>query len=154
MVGFIITGHGDFATGLYSALAMIAGEQDGVVAVTFHEDEAASFGNKLTDAITNLRATTDGIVILCDLIGGTPFNQAMLAAQAFDSVEVVAGVNLPMLLECIMGREMGIGVRELCVNAVSSDVLGIAHMSIDAVTHDEASDAACYDVDFDEEEGI
>ncbi|MDY2788513.1 MAG: PTS sugar transporter subunit IIA [Atopobium sp.] len=149
MIGFIITGHGDFATGLYSAFTMIAGPQDGVVAVTFQEDEAASFGNKLADAIKDLRTATDGVAVFCDLIGGTPFNQAMMAAQSMDNVEVVAGVNLPMLLECGMERALSTSAHEICVNAVAADALGIAHMSIDVVEQDDDSDT-----ELDEEEGI
>ncbi len=47
MVGCIITGHGDFAQGLMSALEMIAGPQNATQAVIFHEDEAATFGVRL-----------------------------------------------------------------------------------------------------------
>ena len=56
MVGCIITGHGTFAEGMLGAFEMIAGPQDALVAVPFHEDEAADYPGKLTAAIDGLLA--------------------------------------------------------------------------------------------------
>ena len=52
MVGFILTGHGQFAPGLASAIAMVAGDQPAFTVVPFEGDQAASYGEDLRAAIT------------------------------------------------------------------------------------------------------
>ena len=58
----------------------------------------------LSATISDLLDTTDGVLVFCDLLGGTPFNQAMIIAQSYSNVEVVTGTNLPMLLETLGSR--------------------------------------------------
>ena len=91
MVGFILTGHGQFAPGLASAIAMVAGDQPAFTVVPFEGDQAASYGEDLRAAITAMRAECDGVLVFTDLLGGTPFNQSMMIAQDVDNVEVLTG---------------------------------------------------------------
>ena len=81
MVGFVLTGHGDFATGVASALEMIAGPQEHFEVVPFHEGEEGEFPGKLTEALERASADGDGALAFCDLLGGTPFNQTMILAK-------------------------------------------------------------------------
>ncbi len=104
MVGCVLTGHGTFANGLADALKMIAGEQEAFVPVPFIEAGAATYPETLAATISDLLDTTDGVLVFCDLLGGTPFNQAMIIAQSYSNVEVVTGTNLPMLLETLGSR--------------------------------------------------
>ena len=78
MVGCILTGHGEFASGLGSAVEMIAGPQDNLTVVTFRESEAGDYADRIAVAITDSVAKYGNTVVYCDLMGGTPFNQAML----------------------------------------------------------------------------
>ena len=55
MVGFILTGHGQFAPGLASSIAMVAGDQPAFTVVPFEGDQAASYGEDLRAAITAMR---------------------------------------------------------------------------------------------------
>ena len=80
MIGFILTGHGHFSNGLKSALDMIAGPQQAFEIVPFEEGEAGAYADKLHDAIKAMRDQTDGVLVFCDLMGGTPFNQSMIAS--------------------------------------------------------------------------
>ncbi|WP_058271156.1 PTS sugar transporter subunit IIA domain-containing protein [Olsenella massiliensis] len=136
MVGFVVTGHGSVSLGMLNALEIIAGPQDDVVAVPFHEKDAADFGGHLHEQIARMAAKTGHVVIFCDLVGGSPFNQAMLAAQDIDGVEVVAGMNLPMLLEATLER--GASVGEVCDAAVEAGRTGVAHTRIPSA--DETAD--------------
>ena len=104
MVGFILTGHGQFAPGLASAIAMVAGDQPAFTVVPFEGDQAASYGEDLRAAITAMREECDGVLVFTDLLGGTPFNQAMMIAQDVDNVEVLTGTNLPMVIELLFLR--------------------------------------------------
>ena len=82
MIGFILTGHGHFSTGLKSALDMIAGPQEAFEVVTFTEEEAGAYGDTLRAAVKDMREKTDGVLIFCDLMGGTPLNQSMMITAA------------------------------------------------------------------------
>ena len=104
MIGFILTGHGDFSLGVKSAVDMVAGDQPAFKAVPFEGSQAATYGEDLRAAITEMREECEGVLVFCDLLGGTPFNQSMLISQDVDNVEVVAGTNLPMLIELVMTR--------------------------------------------------
>ena len=104
MVGFIVTGHGTFSGGLASAIAMVAGDQPEFQVGPFDEAAAATYGDDLHAAIESMASRTSGVVVFVDLLGGTPFNQAMLASQDIEGVRVVTGTNLPMLIETLFMR--------------------------------------------------
>lgn len=131
MVGCILTGHGTFAEGLGGALEMVGGPQEFFQAVSFHEDEAATFGDKLAGAISEMLSACDGVVVFCDLMGGTPFNQAMMAASVTPGVEVVTGTNLPMLLETLSTRMPDSTVEELVECALASGKMGVDHKKLE-----------------------
>ena len=130
MVGFILTGHGQFAPGLASALAMVAGEPPLFAAVPFTNENAGTYGDDLKRAIVDMRAEADAVVVFADLLGGTPFNQAMMASASVPDVDIVTGANLPMLIECLVTRSSGAGAAELVRTALSVGAAGIAHKSV------------------------
>ena len=140
MIGFILTGHGHFSTGLKSALDMIAGPQEAFEIVTFTEDAAGAYGENLRAAVKDMREKTDGVLIFCDLMGGTPFNQSMMAGATIPGVRVVTGVNLPMLLECMSMRTDSTTAEELCQTAVEIGQMGIAAPVLETSAADEPED--------------
>jgi len=136
MVGFVLTGHGDFAPGLASSVEMIAGPQPNFDIVAFHESEAGEYPQLIADAIARSAETCGSAVVFCDLAGGTPFNQAMLVSHERPGVEVVAGTNLPMLLEALMSRDASSTADGLADEAVSAGSASIVHARL---VIDEAS---------------
>ena len=142
MVGFILTGHGQFSNGLASAIDMVAGDQPAFKIVPFEGSQAASYGDDLRVAITEMRAECEGVVVFVDLLGGTPFNQAMMIASDVDNVEIVTGTNLPMLIELLLTRSGGSTVSELAEQAVQIGQMGITHQSVAALAgaEDDLSD--------------
>lgn len=144
MVGCILTGHGSFADGLAGALEMVGGPQTDFVPVTFYESEAAEFSQKVADAISSMASSCDGVLVFCDLMGGTPFNQTMLNAATIPGVEVVTGANLPMLLETLSCRTESSTLDELVECALTAGKMGVDHRVLDAST----------DTDEDEEDGL
>lgn len=99
MFNVIVAGHAELATGLVSALTLIAGERDNVAVVEYHNGQSPE---DLDERIQAAAATLkhDGpLLILTDLHGGTPFNRAGMYALKHDNVEVFTGVNLPMLIQ-------------------------------------------------------
>lgn len=105
MVGIIVTGHGNFASGIVSGLRLLAGEQEQFEAVDFtEEDSIDTLTEKLNAAVGRL-AGCDGIVIYADLTGGSPFNVSIRLKMAHDGImEVIGGANLPVVLDGFMSR--------------------------------------------------
>ena len=130
MIGCILTGHGTFANGLADALSMIAGDQDYFIPVPFIEAGAASYPETLASTIFDLLDQTDGVLIFCDLLGGTPFNQAMMLSQNYNNVEVVTGTNLPMLLETLSLRLASTTLTDLLQTALESGIAGVSHKTL------------------------
>ena len=131
MIGCILTGHGTFANGLADALSMIAGDQNYFIPVPFIEAGAASYPETLASTISDLLDQTDGVLIFCDLLGGTPFNQAMMLSQNYNNVEVVTGTNLPMLLETLSLRLASTTLTDLLQTALESGVAGVSHKTLE-----------------------
>lgn len=101
MIGLLLTGHDQFAVGLLSAINMVAGSQPCIKALSFEDHHAATYPAKLHAAIGSLRAESNGVIVLTDFMGGTPWNQAMIATQDYSDVAVIAGANVPMLLDTL-----------------------------------------------------
>ena len=131
MIGCILTGHGTFANGLADALSMIAGDQDYFIPVPFIEAGAASYPETLASTISDLLDQTDGVLIFCDLLGGTPFNQAIMLSQNYNNVEVVTGTNLPMLLETLSLRLASTTLTDLLQTALESGIAGVSHKTLE-----------------------
>lgn len=101
MVGLLITGHGHFASGLGSSLQLITGITDNIALVDFEADHSTdTLKANLNNALDSLK-DCDGVLILSDLAGGSPFNNASMckAERPDQKIEVVAGTNLPMIIE-------------------------------------------------------
>jgi PTS system N-acetylgalactosamine-specific IIA component len=91
----VIIGHAHYATGLLSALEMIAGKNADISAIDFEGSEDVSEKYKqFLDMHQNYN-----ILFVCDLLGGTPFKEASKLAFTKANVEVVIGCNLGSLLE-------------------------------------------------------
>lgn len=104
MIGIIVSGHAKFASGLSEALKLIAGEQENYIAIDF-DDDVNKLQQDLTNAFDQL-SSMDNIIVLCDLPGGSPFKVAATLAQNKDNIKVIGGVNMPMLAEVAMARNI------------------------------------------------
>ncbi|MGL5269452.1 MAG: PTS galactosamine/N-acetylgalactosamine transporter subunit IIA [Selenomonadaceae bacterium] len=120
MISVIITGHGEFATGLLSALQLVAGEQSRVTAVNFPEGAGSEdLQRALSEAAAQLGDSE--IVFLADIAGGSPYNQAvMLSKKLKQECRVFSGTNMPLLLSVIFDRE-GL-LADLCLRWLGAGV--------------------------------
>ena len=105
MVGIILASHGSFADGIFQSGQMIFGEQENVAHVTLMPSEGPDdFRAKMEEAVASFE-NQDEVLFLVDLWGGTPFNQANnLVEQHKDKWAIVAGMNLPMVIEAYASR--------------------------------------------------
>lgn len=103
MTGLVVVTHAGLATSLLAAAGMITGATTNCAAVELHVDDPAdALVSRISTALAEVG--TDGAIIMTDMFGGTPSNAAMSFLQD-GRVEVVTGVNLPMLVEFFSRRE-------------------------------------------------
>ncbi|CVI66829.1 MAG TPA: mannose/fructose/sorbose PTS transporter subunit IIA [Candidatus Anaerobutyricum stercoris] len=126
MVGIILATHGDFATGILQSASMIFGEQPNVAAVTLQPSEGPDdVRRKMEEAVASFE-DPEQVLILVDLWGGTPFNQSNgLIAGHEDKWAIVAGLNLPMLIDAYASRMMMETAHELAVQISGSAKEGV-----------------------------
>ena len=105
MIGVVVVTHGQLASELVNAAETIVGDLPRFTAVSIGwHDDTQDAREEIAQAIARVRAETQGVLILTDMFGGTPANLAM-TFLAQDQVEVITGVNLPMLIKIANARE-------------------------------------------------
>jgi len=104
MIGLVLVTHGRLAEEFVAALEHVVGPQEDIRAICIGPDD--DMEQRRQDILDGARAvdTGEGVVVLTDMFGGTPSN---LAISIMDKarVEVVAGLNLPMLIKLASVRE-------------------------------------------------
>ena len=126
MVNIILASHGEFAEGILQSAQMIFGEQEQIVAATLMPNEGPDdLKAKLDEAVDSFGEDAE-ILFMVDLWGGTPFNQTnILYDHLGEKSAIVAGLNLPMLLEAL-GARMGMETaHELASHIISKEAIGI-----------------------------
>jgi PTS system mannose-specific IIA component len=104
MIGILIVTHKELAEALMAVCDLILGRQEGILALSLDPEappEASRLQIQRSLAQVNNGA---GVVILTDMLGGTPSNLTLPFLQE-GKVEVVTGVNLPMLMKLVQVRE-------------------------------------------------
>lgn len=120
MFGIIVTGHGNFASGITSSLELIIGKQEQYTAVDFPQtDTKTELENKIRQAI-ELYKEEEHILIFCDLLSGSPFNVSIMEAMNDERIRVIYGTNLGMLIEALMERMQGESFETVVENAVDN----------------------------------
>jgi mannose/fructose/sorbose-specific phosphotransferase system IIA component len=129
MIGIVVVGHGRLAEGVLHAARMIVGELGGVRGVSLREmDDVEGLLGRVEAAVDEVAVGGEGVLILVDLFGASPFNVSARLARGRDDLEVVTGVNLPMVLELVVRRE-GRKLAELTAIARRSGVEGVHTLS-------------------------
>ncbi len=104
MTGLVVVAHFNLGREMVAATELIMGKQEQFSAVDiFPDDQVEKIKEKVVAAIKG-SDTGDGVIILTDMFGGTPSNISLSFLEE-EKVEVVAGVNLPMLIKLVAYRE-------------------------------------------------
>ena len=98
MIGLVLVTHGRLAVEFRAALEHVVGVQSQVETVSIGPDDDVE--RRRTDILEAVGRVNDGsgVILLTDMFGGTPSNLAISVMEA-GKVEVIAGVNLPMLIK-------------------------------------------------------
>ena len=104
MIGIVLVTHGQLAEEFLSAMVHIVGEQNGIAAICIQpEDNMEKRRDDILKAVKKVE-DGDGVILLTDMFGGTPSNLA-ISVMGEGEVEVIAGVNLPMLIQLARSRQ-------------------------------------------------
>src|SRR5919106_1514910 len=104
MIGIVLVTHGRLACEFQSALEHVVGPQTQLEVVTIGPEDNVE--QRRNDVIASVKRddSGDGVAILTDMFGGTPSNLA-ISCMSNPKVEVLAGINLPMLVKLAKVRE-------------------------------------------------
>jgi PTS system mannose-specific IIA component len=104
VIGIVVVTHGQLANELVSAAEMIVGEIPNINAVSIGwQVNPEDAEREIKDALERVERG-QGVILLTDMFGGTPSNLSLTLLEK-DKVEVVTGVNLPMLIKLVSLRE-------------------------------------------------
>lgn len=122
MVGVILVTHGQFGRHLLEAAQTILGPQEQCAHIAV--EGAVDMATLLTDLKSAVKRmeTGEGVIILTDMFGGTPSNIGLSLLQP-GKVDVLTGVNLPMLLRILGMRDQEL--TQLAQNAKNAGIQGI-----------------------------
>jgi mannose PTS system EIIA component len=104
MIGMVLVTHGRLAAEFIAALEHVVGPQTNIAAICIGpEDDMEQRRQDILDSIAKVEAGR-GVVILTDMFGGTPSNLAISVMEKA-KIEVIAGINLPMLIKLASLRQ-------------------------------------------------
>jgi mannose PTS system EIIA component len=131
MIGLVLVTHGRLALEFIVAMEHVVGPQERIEAICIEpDDDMEARRNDIAEAITKVDFG-NGVIVLTDLFGGTPSNLAISLMKTQD-IEVIAGVNLPMLIR-LEGARKNMDVKTAVAAAreagrkyisVASEILG------------------------------
>ena len=106
MIGLVLVTHGRLADEFVAAMQHVVGPQEQIRAISIDADD--DIEQRRQDIVEAVEATDsgDGVIILTDMFGGTPSNLAISTLER-PGIEVIAGVNLPMLIKLASVRVDG-----------------------------------------------
>lgn len=126
----VLLSHGSFGEGIKESFKMIAGDDSNIETISLTEDGIEPFTNKV-ESLLNELTVKDKVLVLADMKGGTPFNVAMkYQLENPGKIELVAGMNLPMVLEMGMQIETESDAKALSLEAVEIGKAGIYRSDI------------------------
>lgn len=129
MLSIIVASHGKFADGIMQSAEMIFGKQENVAGVSFMPDEGPDdLLNKYNAALADFGEDAQ-VLFLVDLWGGSPFNAASrIVAEHMDSMALMTGLNLPMLIEAYAFRTMSLA--EIVPHLEETAKEGVKHLDL------------------------
>ncbi|MDK6803393.1 hypothetical protein RON38_05270 [Lactobacillus mulieris] len=95
----LLISHGPFCNGIKKSLEMISGNMENVTSEEFKPGQNPSdFRNILAKRVEDLYNPEKGLIVMCDLKGGTPYNTILYLVKDYPKLKIITGMNLPLLL--------------------------------------------------------
>ncbi|MDT2598355.1 PTS sugar transporter subunit IIA [Enterococcus hulanensis] len=129
----LVVSHGAFCQGILDSYQMIAGENKDIFAISLTDTGIQDFSERLNKQLTELES--EDILILTDIKGGTPYNEAYKYYLSNEErIRVVAGMNLPMLIE------VGLNLANTKLNDLAEMAIEIGKNGIEGIVEEAAED--------------
>ena len=126
MIGLILVTHGKLADEFVAAMAHVVGKQEGIAAISIGPEDNMEKRRADIGVAVKKVDTGGGVIILTDLFGGTPSNLA-ISLMRKGKVEVIAGINLPMLIRLAKARgSMPLGKAVIAARDAGRNYITIA----------------------------
>ncbi|GAA3019337.1 PTS sugar transporter subunit IIA [Tetragenococcus solitarius] len=129
MTDFLIVTHGSLASGIIDSAKLIIGDTSNVSFLSFdHGDNPDELGQAINAKIQYSINQNRQLMIFTDLFGGTPANRLALVTKQLikrNDLEILVGVNLPMLLEGLMSAQQNEDVKEIKRKCMKAGLDGI-----------------------------
>lgn len=129
MINVIVATHGELANGLKDSVRMLAGEFENFYTIVFTEEKGI---DDLRDQFKQVIKSIDSSnqwVILCDIMGGSPFKVASEFSFRNEDVSVYYGVNLPLTIEILLSRnEKKLDELIKSIEGVLPDMVGLSQI--------------------------
>lgn len=127
MIGILLVTHGNAGKELIKSSELIIGHQQKLEALSLnHGDDINELQEDVSKKI-DLLNDGDGVIVMVDLLGGSPCNVTGKIIKETKDVECLTGVNLPMLIEAISSRE-NLKLKELAEISKNSSKEGINNL--------------------------
>lgn len=104
MIGLVVVTHGRLAAEFIAAMEHVVGPQEHCVAVCIEADDDMEEKRREIEQAAQSADSGSGVILLTDMFGGTPSNLA-ISLLGRDKLEVIAGINLPMLIRLASVRD-------------------------------------------------
>lgn len=129
MIGIVVMTHGSFSGGVVDACEVVTGPVTQTETLSLRrEDNVDDFRAAFGRAVEKVDAG-DGVLVLTDILGGSPCNVAAMALRERGDLQVLTGLSLPMLLEALMGREQASSVEELAKGCRAAALEGVKRVN-------------------------
>lgn len=129
MIGIIVATHGGFAEGIVDAVKMIIGQNLEVIPLGLSPSESIDdYRQRMINAVKFVDHGS-GVAILVDLFGASPMNVAATLFQLKYPVEILTGVNLPVLITACMKQENTSSAKKLIEEVVLETLDSVQNVS-------------------------
>lgn len=128
MVGIIVMTHGALSEGIVDAAELITGPVTQVETLSLRREDNVNDLNAAFLAALDRVDTGDGVLVLADLLGGSPCNVASMNLRE-RSYRVLSGVNLPMFIEALSSRDSAGSAEELQAACREAGAQGVKNIN-------------------------
>lgn len=113
MINILVISHCELTKELIKATEVIAGKQENLFYIEqdMKNENLASLQAKISEMLEKIK-TEKGTLILTDMLGGTPCNASVLLTKKYN-IEVLTGVNLPMILSAVFASRTALTAKDL-----------------------------------------
>lgn len=139
MIGILLITHGDFAKGIVDSMEMICGPQDNLRTLSLRiADDVEVFAEEIKNTVAEMNDGS-GVLILTDLLGGSPANMVCRFLLQETAAECLSGLNFPMLIEAVSSREYRKlpELAEACREAGCAGIVNVKEVLADSMDDPE-----------------